>query len=135
MSNKTQLQTNNNKYASLIETLRGKALPGGDSGATINTCNVQLKADINNISHYAFTVLQDGEITTLNVFTSVTKLITIPNIVCGSLCHIVGEGPAAFYSKGCKIINDYTDSQRDRIYKIYQITANPGETATITLSL
>lgn len=29
MSNKTQLQTNNEKYASLIETLRGKAIPSG----------------------------------------------------------------------------------------------------------
>jgi hypothetical protein len=29
MSNKTQLQTNNTQYASLIETLRGKAVPSG----------------------------------------------------------------------------------------------------------
>lgn len=29
MSNKQQLQTNNEKYASLIETLRGKAIPSG----------------------------------------------------------------------------------------------------------
>lgn len=29
MSNKQQLQTNNTKYASLIETLRGKAIPSG----------------------------------------------------------------------------------------------------------
>lgn len=29
MSNKNQLQTNNTKYASLIETLRGKAVGGG----------------------------------------------------------------------------------------------------------
>lgn len=30
MSNKTQLQTNNTKYASLIETLRGKAVSTGE---------------------------------------------------------------------------------------------------------
>lgn len=30
MSNKTQLQSNNTKYASLIETLRGKSVPTGE---------------------------------------------------------------------------------------------------------
>lgn len=33
MSNKTQLQTNNTNYASLIETLRGKAIGGGSEPA------------------------------------------------------------------------------------------------------
>jgi hypothetical protein len=42
MSNKTQLQTNNTKYASLIELLRGKA--AGGSGATIGTCSVTIHA-------------------------------------------------------------------------------------------
>jgi hypothetical protein len=37
MSNKTQLQTNNTKYASLIETLRGKSLPTGGEDVTTET--------------------------------------------------------------------------------------------------
>jgi hypothetical protein len=37
MSNKTQLQTNNTKYASLIETLRGKAAGGSGEDVTEET--------------------------------------------------------------------------------------------------
>jgi hypothetical protein len=37
MSNKTQLQTNNTKYASLIDTLRGKSLPTGGEDVTTET--------------------------------------------------------------------------------------------------
>ncbi|MEE1084284.1 MAG: hypothetical protein UH850_11225 [Paludibacteraceae bacterium] len=37
MSNKTQLQTNNTKYASLIETLRGKAVGGSGEDVTDET--------------------------------------------------------------------------------------------------
>lgn len=37
MSNKTQLQTNNTKYASLIETLRGKAVGGSTEDVTDET--------------------------------------------------------------------------------------------------
>jgi hypothetical protein len=37
MSNKTQLQTNNTKYASLIETLRNKSLPTGGEDVTDET--------------------------------------------------------------------------------------------------
>lgn len=37
MSNKTQLQTNNTKYASLIETLRGKAAGGSGEDVTNET--------------------------------------------------------------------------------------------------
>jgi hypothetical protein len=37
MSNKTQLQTNNTKYASLIETLRGKAAGGSGEDVTAET--------------------------------------------------------------------------------------------------
>ena len=37
MSNKTQLQTNNTQYASLIELLRGKATGGGGDASTYST--------------------------------------------------------------------------------------------------
>lgn len=37
MSNKAQLQTNNTKYASLIDTLRGKSLPTGGEDVTTET--------------------------------------------------------------------------------------------------
>lgn len=37
MSNKTQLQTNNTQYASLIETLRGKAVGGGGEDVAAET--------------------------------------------------------------------------------------------------
>ena len=37
MSNKTQLQTNNTQYASLIETLRGKAVSSGGEDVTDET--------------------------------------------------------------------------------------------------
>lgn len=42
MSNKTQLQTNNTKYASLIETLRSKASGGSGGGAGVETCALKL---------------------------------------------------------------------------------------------
>lgn len=74
MSNKQQIQTNNEKYASLIETLRGKAIPsgsedldtelttqenlisqlssildskasGGSGGGNVETCTVQINID------------------------------------------------------------------------------------------
>lgn len=42
MSNKTQLQTNNTKLDSLIQTLQGKA--AGGSGGNIETCRVVIKS-------------------------------------------------------------------------------------------
>ena len=45
MSNKTQLQTNNTKLASLIETLQGKAAGGGSGAASLETCTVTFVND------------------------------------------------------------------------------------------
>ena len=42
MSNKTQLQTNNTKYASLIETLRGKSIGGEDVTTETNDYTTKL---------------------------------------------------------------------------------------------
>ena len=41
MSNKTEIQTLNAKYESLIEELRGKAVGGGDGGS-VETCTVTM---------------------------------------------------------------------------------------------
>ena len=48
MSNKQQLQTNNIKVASLIETLKGKAAGGGGGGGNVETCTVTLQGVDNN---------------------------------------------------------------------------------------
>lgn len=62
MSNKTQLQTNNTKLNSLIETLRGKA--AGGSGGSVETANVTIsvnKWDPWSYVNITATEVRDGE--------------------------------------------------------------------------
>lgn len=46
MSNKTQLQTNNTEYASLIEILRGKAIPSGEDVTEETTAYTNTLAEL-----------------------------------------------------------------------------------------
>lgn len=71
MSNKTQLQTNNTKLTSLIETLQGKAA-GGGGGGSIETCTVTLDTSSASSDYHIttegagnliWTTVENGEIT------------------------------------------------------------------------
>ena len=63
MSNKTQLQTNNTRLNSLIETLKGKA--AGGSGGSVETANVTISVnrwDSDSYVNITATEVRDGEI-------------------------------------------------------------------------
>lgn len=91
MSNKTQLQTNNTKYASLIETLRGKAVSGsaedldtelteqenlisqlstildskasGGSGGGVGTCTIIINIDADaHLANLAYSFVENNTI-------------------------------------------------------------------------
>lgn len=108
MSNKTQLQTNNAKYTSLIETLRGKAVDGG--GASVETCTVTINfisSGVPNNVWISGTQFIDGSITALSVVdndgsnsSGVTSPYVITNIVKNSALTISGYGKCQIYSSG-----------------------------------
>jgi hypothetical protein len=137
MSNKTQLQTNNTKYASLIETLRGKAAGGSGGGInndTIDICTVMLDSrGIPAGTNVWFTVIDDtGNITTKNVVTAgyiTSSSAECLNVVCGSLLiaeynwstsEILGTAERIFVS----------DS-----YSIFKAPVIAGENCSIFMSM
>lgn len=97
MSNKTQLQTNNTKYASLIESLRGKALPGGGSsgdGANIETCTVTIipspdESMMDGLCIYSATCYENNVITTKSLCNmgGIYTPITLTNVIINSVIH------------------------------------------------
>lgn len=88
---KTQLQTNNTRLASLIDTLKGKAAGGG--GASVETCTVTVNSFTPMIS-YVFNVYENGSVKfiTANAFTMPNEQsVTVHNVICGSIVYIDNE--------------------------------------------
>jgi hypothetical protein len=88
MSNKTQLQTNNTKYASLIETLRGKAVGGGSSdGASIDTCTVTITTSSTSILGTTYTKFIDNKLISESTSENYSSLV-LEDIVIGSAISV-----------------------------------------------
>ena len=84
MSNKTQLQTNNTKYASLIELLRGKAA----GGSSIATCTIII--DPSAYQQGVDVGYTNGSGVGLHISqASGGSNITLSNVMCGSMFTIV----------------------------------------------
>lgn len=81
--NKTQLQTNNTRLASLITELRGKATGGG--GASMETCSISVTEPNGMGLYISYTALSDGAITAHVKEYCAGETITLENVVCGSL--------------------------------------------------
>lgn len=85
---KTQLQTNNTRLASLIDTLKGKA--AGSGGASVETCTVVINNEVVSsggaIVCYGFTVFEDGKIGYVGYDGEALyeSTMTFTNVVCGS---------------------------------------------------
>lgn len=119
MSNKTQLQTNNTKLESLIQTLQGKAAGGG----SVETCTL-------NIGSYILTagatLYQDGAILAYN---GRGNNGTCENVVCGSTIYIRHMADSSEYSaENLELLMSITG------HKLFKVTAGPGEVASIAFS-
>ena len=121
MSNKQQLQTNNTKYASLIETLRGKAIPSGNedldtelteqenlisqlstildskasggSGGSVETCTVTINSS-ELIEYVCATTLSNEKIGGYYFNSRGSEdlnTVTLENVVCGSFIGLYSE--------------------------------------------
>jgi hypothetical protein len=132
MSNKTQLQTNNTKYASLIETLRGKA--AGSSGASIETCTLTIKSLFGSIAYIA-TCFINGEnvvrFENINFATSNNTTVTIDNVISGSAIYIRTVGyvmPAYSVTGGATCLECAKNGKNNWVF-----SAPTEESGTITV--
>jgi hypothetical protein len=98
MSNKQQLQTNNTKYASLIETLRGKA--AGGSGGSIETCTVMSTATGNNKSVY----YTEGSGNLQNVTMSINEVATF-TVLKNTIMYVNNASTASVSGDCTKLYN------------------------------
>lgn len=81
MSNKTDLQTLNTDYATLIDTLRGKAVGGGGA---VETCTVTIDNNTGmNINYITYVTAVNGE-RSLAYAESFGDDVVLSNVVVGS---------------------------------------------------
>lgn len=122
MSNKTQLQTNNTKYASLIETLRGKATSGGEDVTDETNAYTTKLASLETAISALESELEgkasgggSGEVQTASVYvdlsngsqltyvgsegiTTITNTITTVQMTVPSICCIRAQGMIVDYN-------------------------------------
>lgn len=113
MSNKTQLQTNNNALDALITRVNtakdtAASLPdaGGSGGGSVETCTVNIAGDGDGMVHYTSCI--NGQIDV--VCGAFSNGAALNNVVCGSACtfmnnktileYSVSSGEVKYYSKG-----------------------------------
>lgn len=94
MSNKTTLQTNNNKLstnntdlASILNTINNlpEAGSGGSGGGSVDTCTVTLNSTYaSNMASITATIVENGEIKIKTVSNINSTSYTINNVLCGS---------------------------------------------------
>lgn len=134
MSNKTQLQTNNTALDALITRVSAAkdtaaSLPeaGGSGGGGIETCTVQVGTSPYPSLCIGATILNDtGNISTY--CTTNGSSDTIQNVICGSVIYVYDQaGKTTSATYGVKSLSNISSGQ------IYEITANPGETAIISV--
>lgn len=143
MSNKTDLQTLNAKYESLIEELRGKAA-GGGSGGSVETCTVTIEpyqwGGDENIKFTTATVVNNGAVTTYQFSPSslYMKVLTIENVLCGSTVTI-GLGiynvfnPYVEVGGGATLIGTYRITNY-AVYAVVQAPTTQGAIGTVGFS-
>lgn len=123
---KTQLQTNNTRLASLIDTLKGKAA-GGGSGGSPETC--ELAFDGGYLCESVCTTIDESGDTI--VLLKSTGVYYGP-VVCGSI-FAVGYSTNITITDivvdGLELLCEMTN------YAFFKVTANAGEQASLSISI
>lgn len=141
MSNKTQLQTNNTKLESLIQTLQGKAAGGGSgggSGGGVDVCTVtiDLQPRSSSTSHYALMRYVDGEMIVEYWSGFGSKNVTFNDVICGNMI-IAGIGAEIIYKNVSGTIEELNSgsnwgSSVSRVY-LYKAPSASGGNGTILI--
>ena len=100
MTNKTQLLNHNERLASLIQELQGKAAGGG--GASVETCTFTVNGGYGCI--IGATVLDNSVISTVKY--SPGQMQTLDNVVCGAIVYMRGETGADYSCNNCSIVHE-----------------------------
>lgn len=133
MSNKTQLSTNNDKLASLIQELANKAA-GGGSGGSVETCTVTITENSGTSCRCFYTAYENGAQIHKYWYLESMTTNTLENVVCSSLITIIYNTnmPYVTFGGGAE---DETGFQFDgaRVYIGVSAPNLAGATGTITL--
>lgn len=120
-----ELATQDDLIAQIQATVEG--LPeasGGSSGGGVETCTLVIDSSSVGypINNYYATVVNNGAICAQYYLNVGTNQISIDNVVCGSVLTVTLAGNAIPNPSGAEYL--YAG--------VYEITASPGETATIS---
>lgn len=107
MSNKTQLLNHNERLASVIQTLQGKAAGGGGASAETVTISLQYKFPVSGSLYY---VGETGAVETTNVDNTPASIVIQKNSIlamyqCWSSYSKIGDNAELlYYYSGCAAI-------------------------------
>lgn len=134
MSNKTQLQTNNTKLDSLIETLRGKAA-GGSGGSGVDTCTVEIS--FNSSLSWIYSIIyqylgEDNKSQCKHLVTPIDYIGTTQSftVVCGSLFFVGAQANDLAFKNTAGGIENITG---DYAFLIFQTPEEKDAVGTVTV--
>ena len=116
MSNKTQLQTNNTKYAALIETLRSKAVGGGNASVQTTSVTIDNENVISNgygVDVY-LTRFVDGQIVHTHQYVDAFQYVYWDDVVVGSL--IVLDSNGFYLDDTTNMVAQYSCTNSNKVY-------------------
>lgn len=109
--------------------LDGKA---AGSGSAVKTCTVEVICESGYVGGYAFTILEDGEISNAFLFSISESTISINNVVCGStfVLHIGGLAYIGnSFSGGIELLGSFNTPA----FRVYKAPTEAGTTGTMTI--
>lgn len=131
MSNKSQLQTNNDKLSELIQTLQTKG--SGGSGTSVETCTVTITGPT-LLTRYGFMRFVDSQLQSVYSAndTTVSSSFVMENVVCDSLVIV---RPNYTYVEPAATVNgtaELLDSNYSSMY-VFKAPSVAGESCTINI--